>query len=328
MINFEQYLLTEGNAAGKAYEKKICRNVNALLSAFPNIDAYRFDDLVKHLDDVTGRTEDYPDICVLNLNRPQNKVFIECKQSLQKANVANAKYVFDEDGKFHFTKGIRGSKTYLDGNEWLDQLANDIMANEQYKKFADFMHNPNQLLDNNTPFDYYIGKQVADDDLLVYLKKLTNKALQNSSTSAHQIPLDISRETCRNVWPIACAWRLSDMNDIKSYDICRIEIDYMDKLIAHHYTDQKSGRAYYIQIGDELYQISDANPLALVSIDDEPIAKFPENVRGAFDLKFTPRMQTGSVYFDSRSCVLDDVEPSNASLLTKNRFPKISFSRN
>ena len=60
--------------------------------------------------------------------------------------------------------------------------------------------------------------------------------------------------------------------------------------------------------------------------DDNPLgvscSALPQDLVGKFDLKFTPRFGTGSMYLTPRSKMLSKLE-SNASFKTKERWPSL-----
>lgn len=168
------------------------------------------------------------------------------------------------------------------------------------------------------PADFYFSKQDIRDPDLQSLIKSYNKMVENGEVESDNKPFDgkLIRESTRNMLAVALMWRLYDKKN--TWDICHIEnIEYFGDLIRKHYMQDKAAPVKYMQLGENLYLLDPSdNPLAIAC------EKFPETVIGKFDLKFTPRHGTGSMYMTPRSKVTSEL-PSSCSFTDKANWPSL-----
>lgn len=317
--------IVEDNAAGKVFEEVTCKNIRKLLAPFRHIRAFTMQELFDKLDadSIPGRVEDYSDICIQNMQTGK-QVFVECKEEFG-ANVANMKFKLLEDGSIEFVYG-KSQKSL--SNSLTNKLAADLMQQEQFKKFVQFMHQPCKHLAGKAPADYYFGKEQPTQEIVRKLAVKTNSNRQLFNTTAKHIPLGKFAATTLSSWILALCWKLSDLNPTHIYDICSVDIDYMADLVLRHYDFQKKFPASYAQIEDNLYLFhADKNPLKLISKDGNSPTVLPR-INGRYTLKFTPRLSNPKdlkMYLDARSYFTEDLPPSNCSFNGESdRVPNIN----
>ena len=317
--------VVEDNTAGKAFEADVCKGIRKLLSKWKYIKAFTMQELFDKLgNELQGRVEDYSDICIMNM-KTGKQVFVECKEEFG-ANVANMKFQISEDGKIQF---VHGKTPKLLKNSLTEKLAKDLMSQDSFKAFLEFMYMPSKHLDGNTPADYYFGAIESTQALVSKLAILVNKNRQIYNTTAKYIPLGKFTETTLPSWVLALSWKLSDLNHTHIYDICSVDIDYMSDLVLRHYDFQKKFPASYAQIEDNLYLFhSGQNPLRLSIAGKEPTVL--SQISGRYTLKFTPRLSNPKdlkIYLDARSYFMEDLPASNCSFIGKaDRIPDIGTS--
>ena len=317
--------VVEDNAAGKAFEASVCKGIRKLLAKWKHVQAFTMQELFDKLGDkLPGRVEDYSDICIMNM-KTGKQVFVECKEEFG-ANVANMKFQLMKDGRIEF---VHGKTPKLLKNSLTEKLAEDLMRQDSYKAFLEFMQAPSKHLDGKTPADYYFGAIEPTQALVRKLAILVNKNRQLYNTTAKHIPLGKFTETTLPSWILALSWKLSDLNPTHIYDICSVDIDYMSDLVLRHYDFQKKFPASYAQIEDNLYLFhADQNPLRLSIAGKEPTVLQP--LSGRYTLKFTPRLSNPKdlkIYLDARSYFMEDLSASNCSFIGKaDRIPDIGTS--
>lgn len=311
-LEFAGILISESNSAGQKFETQIAKNVkkwiheNQLDSKF-SASHYQAKSSLKEED---GRDEDYSDIVVEMLDDGQ-KFFIECKEA--KANFVTTQFDINEDGS---VVPVVGKNREEARDEASLKLAQAIQDNDQTQNFIDFLQTRNDMLRGMKPADLYFGKQEVTDGVLKNLMAKYNKFLKTGQAEADCKPFDkdLVREKTRNILACGLCWRLGDPR--RTWDICSIEdIDFFGDLVRQHYASKKIP-AKYIQIDDDLFVLDkDVNPLRI------DCTEFPRDLRGRFDLKFTPRFGTGSMYVTPRSKLLSKLE-SNSSFKNQSRWPK------
>lgn len=318
--------IVEDNAAGKAFEEVTCRNIRNLLRPYKSVKAFTMQELFSKLDadSIPGRVEDYSDICIRDMKTGKN-VFVECKEEFG-ANVANMKFKLLEDGSIQFVYG-KSQKSI--SNSLTSKLAADLMQQERFKAFIQFMHQPCKHLDGKAPVDYYFGKERPTQAIARKLAIKVNSHRKLFNTTAKRIPLGKFAATTLSSWIIALCWKLSDLNQTHIYDICSVDIDYMADLVLRHYDFQKKFPASYAQIEDNLYLFhSGKNPLKLVCKDGHAPTALP-HINGRYTLKFTPRLSSPDnlkMYLDARSYFIEELPPSNCSFNGESsRIPTVNL---
>lgn len=146
--------------------------------------------------------------------------------------------------------------------------------------------------------DFFFDEVECDDDTLFRFIDAYNKLIDDGLLNSRNKKFDheLIRPTTRNMLATGLLWRITDPS--RTWDICHIELNGpgFSKMICDHYLKEKAVPVDYIQIGeDALFRFSEQNPLNI------ECDVFPEEVKGKFDLKFTPRFGTGSMYVTSRS---------------------------
>ena len=319
MLQFSSYTnyLLESNQAGKKLEAKIAKNVQKWLEE-SNLD-HKFKashyQSSKCLKEDDGRDEDYSDVLVQSLEDPNKKIFIECKEA--KANFVTLQFDINEDGTVTPVAG-KDRRAIDDAKDNpARRLASLIQENEQFQRFIEFLELDNKLLRGARPKDFWFQAKQVDDGVLSSLMTAYNKFLKSGHAEADCKPFDktLVREKTRNILACGLCWRLSDPS--RTWDICNIDkIDFFSDLIKQHYSLKKIP-AQYIQIDDELFVLdSSCNPLGI------ECTALPQDLVGRFDLKFTPRFGTGSMYVTPRSKLLSKLE-SSASFKSYSRWPHL-----
>lgn len=320
MISFLQYLnesraLNEANAAGSKFERKIADNINKWIKQNKLQNKFKASRFQNITEEEGNRDEDYSDVIVEDLETG-NKFFIECKQN-GNDNVITTQFDIQEDYSLVPVKDK--SREEVD-DEILIQLASDIQQNAEYQKFIQFMQEETDWVRGGLcPADFYFNKQEINDKDLHSMIKSYNKMVKNGEVEADNKPFDgkLIRESTRNMLAVALMWRLYDKNN--TWDICHIEeIPYFGDLIRKHYSEDKAAPAKYLQLGNfGVYSLDQAdNPL---NIDCQV---FPQEVYGRYDMKFTPRFGTGSMYITPRSKMTSEL-PDSCSFDDEDRFPTV-----
>lgn len=313
-LEFAGILLCESNTAGQKFEQRIAKNVKKWISA-NNLEKkfkaqhYQASETLKEDD---GRAEDYSDIVVENLETTE-KIFIECKE--KKANFVTTQFNINKDGTVTPVAGKNRDKLVEDNANL--ELANMIQEDEGFQNFIEFLWLDNDLLDGLKPAQLYYNDQDVSDKVLNQLMNKYNKFLKTSTeVEADCKPFDskLVREKTRNMLACGLCWRLGDPH--RTWDICTIkDIQFFSELVKAHYANKKIP-AKYIQIDDDLFILdSKDNPLGI------KCTELPNDLVGRFDLKFTPRFGTGSMYVTPRSKLLSQLKSSNSSFKSQEKWP-------
>ena len=310
MTTFLQFL-EEANAAGSKFELKVAYSVQKWLKS-NGLDkkwkAYRYQNVTE---DDGNRDEDFSDVALKNLQTDET-FFIECKQNGDDNPVTQ---MFDITEDFQLAP-VKGKMRQKDDNQLSQRLATDLCATEEFQRFALFMQDEFELL-GKAPIEFWFNRDNVNDKELSLLMTSYIKMVASGQTEADNKKFDkkLVRESTRNVLAVALMWRLWSSRN--TWDICHLEdIQYFGDLMRKHYLEQKASKVVYMQLGDNLYSFSSAlNPL---QIDCQVL---PDNLEGKFDLKFTPRFGTGSMYLTSRSKLTSTLSPS-CSFTCKERLPK------
>lgn len=311
-LEFAGILLCEANSAGQKFEQKIASNIKGWLQTH-NLKNFRAShyQCKTSLKEDDGRDEDYSDIEIEDTSTG-SKFFIECKE--KKANFVTTQFNINEDGTVTPVAGK--SRDPLE-DEASQKLASLIEESEQFQKFIEFLDTQNPLLGKSKPSQLYFGHEEVTDAVLKQLMAKYNKFLKTGEAEADCKPFDekLIREKTRNMLACGLCWRLSDPS--RTWDVCTVkDIPFFSDLVKSHYASKKIP-AKYIQIDDDLFVLDeDDNPLGV------SCSALPQDLVGRFDLKFTPRFGTGSMYLTPRSKMLSKLE-SNASFKTKERWPSL-----
>ena len=314
-LDFAGIMLCEANSAGQKFEAKIAKNVKKWILENGLQDRFeaRHYQAKSSLKEDDGRDEDYSDI-EIQVNGSDEKIFIECKE--KKANFVTTQFDINEDGSVTPVAGKNRDKKIEDDATL--KLVEMIQEDDGFQKFIEFLQLDNDLLGGMKPSELYFGKQDVSDKTLSSLMSRYNKFLKTGEAEADCKPFDskLVREKTRNMLACGLCWRLGDPK--RTWDICTIrDIPFFSNLILAHYAGKRIP-AKYIQIDDELF-VLDAkdNPLSI----DCP--ELPRDLVGRFDLKFTPRFGTGSMYVTPRSKLLSQLS-SNVSFKTPEKWPHIA----
>lgn len=313
-LEFAGIFFCESNAAGQKFEQKIARNVKKWIQESHldkkfKAEHYQASSALKEED---GRDEDYSDIIVEDSSSGE-KFFIECKEA--KANFVTTQFDISEDGHVMPVSGKSRDIEVTDDASL--RLAEMIQEDDSFQRFAEFLQQESDLLDGVKPADLYFGKTDVTDGTLKSLMTRYNKFLKSGKAEADCKPFDqkLVREKTRNMLACGLCWRLEDPS--RTWDICTIEkIDFFGDLIKAHYAGKRIP-AKYIQIDDDLFILNCSdNPLGI------DCTVLPSSLIGRFDLKFTPRFGTGSMYVTPRSKLLSSLE-SNSSFKSRERWPLV-----
>jgi hypothetical protein len=136
------------------------------------------------------------------------------------------------------------------------------------------------------------------------------------TTRNKKFNINIIRKSTANMLACGLLWRLGDVT--RTWDICHITLrgKGFSEMIKYHYLNDKAVPTDYIQIGnDTLFRFTENNPL---NIECDIL---PEKIIGQFDLKFTPRFGTGSMYITSRSKIGQTLT-SSTSFGNEEKWPK------
>ena len=314
-LDFAGIMLCESNSAGQKFEAKIARNVKKWIaenSLQDKLEAKHYQ-AKSSLKEDEGRDEDYSDI-EIQINGSDKKIFIECKE--KKANFVTTQFDINENGTVTPVAGKNRDKKIED--EATLKLVEMIQENDGFQSFIEFLQLDNDFLDGMKPSDLYFNREEVSDKTLSSLMSRYNKFLKTGEAEADCKPFDskLVREKTRNMLACGLCWRLSDPS--KTWDICTIkDIPFFSDLILAHYASKKIP-AKYIQIDDDLFILdSNDNPLKI------DCTQLPRDLIGRFDLKFTPRFGTGSMYVTPRSKLLSQLQ-SNASFKSSERWPKLA----
>lgn len=311
MLSFNGYL-NESNKAGKPFEIEVMHSVEKWLHAMDldsrfTVELYG-DSTSQSLD---GRSEDYSDILVKDLD--DNIFFIECKKSV-KTNIVTTQ--FDISHEFTLIPVVGKSRTPLQ-DELSLKLAMDLSQTDEYMKFVQFLQRKMALLNGKCPADFYFNNELATDSQLNKAISKYNSMVDHGEVEADckKFDGDVIREATRNMLLCGLCWRLYDKSN--TWDICHLnDIPYFSQLVRQHYLIGKSIPAKYMQMSNELFVMSSTdNPFNI------ECSEFPSDVLGKFDLKFTPRFGSGSMYVTPRSKIISDIE-SNSSFIDESRWPQ------
>ena len=312
MLSFNGYL-KESNRAGKRFEMKVMHSVEKWLHAM-HLDNQFVVEMYGGgaSENLDGRSEDYSDILVKDSN--EHIFFIECKQSI-KTNIVTTQFDITQD--FALIPVAGKSRIPLQ-DEFSIRLAYDLSQTDEYAKFAQFLQQKQAILNGKCPADFYFNFEQATDSQLNKAIAKYNSMVDHGMVEADckKFDVDTVRESTRNMLLCGICWRLHD--DKNTWDICHLDdIPYFTELIKNHYLVGKSIPANYIQMSNELFVVSSTdNPFNIAC------SKLPSGILGKFDLKFTPRFGSGSMYMTPRSKITTDIE-SNASFIDKSRWPQI-----
>ena len=307
MISFKTFLF-EANSAGSQFEQKIADNIQDWIEKnglAKNFEASRYQTITEN---DGNRDEDFSDIVVTNL-QTKEKFFIECKKGIKDNCVTTQFDIMSSDYSLIPVSGKNREKIE---DDLMNRLASDIQTSEEYQKFCEFMESSQ---DGIRPADCYFGE--IDQSKLDKLISDYNKMVDQGKVEADNKKFDKDniRDSTRGILGCALLWRLSD--ESHTWDICHLtDIPYFSDLVKHHYCADKSIPAKYIQLDDMLFKLTDENPLNI----NAPV--LPAELSGQFDLKFTPRFGTGSIYVTPRSKITSDLS-SDVSFDNEDKWPSI-----
>lgn len=314
-LDFAGIMLCEANSAGQKFEAKIAKNIKKWISENSlegKLQASHYQ-AKRSLKEDDGRDEDYSDIEIQMLDGDCQKIFIECKE--KKANFVTTQFDINEDGT---VTPVVGKSREEATDEASLKLAELIQEDDGFQKFIEFLQLENDLLGGLKPSELYFGKQDVSDKTLSSLMARYNKFLKTGEAEADCKPFDskLVREKTRNLLACGLCWRLEDPK--RTWDICSIKnIPFFSDLILAHYASKKIP-AKYIQIDDDLFVLDkNDNPLCI------NCPELPRDLVGRFDLKFTPRFGTGSMYVTPRSKLLSSLE-SDVSFKTPEKWPTLT----
>lgn len=319
MLEFSSYTnyLLESNQAGQKLEAKIAKNVQKWLEEGGLAGKFKASHYQssKSLKEDDGRDEDYSDVLVQSLEDPGQKIFIECKEA--KANFVTLQFDINEDGTITPVAGKARRELDASEDSPARRLASLIQESEQFQSFLEFLEAGNDFLRGCKPKDFWFSKKQVDDGILSDLMARYNKFLKTGWAEADCKPFDkkLVREKTRNILACGLCWRLGDPS--RTWDICSIDgIDFFSDLIKQHYASKRMP-AQYIQVDDNLLVLdASCNPLGI------ECTALPQDLVGRFDLKFTPRFGTGSMYVTPRSKLLSKLE-SSSSFKSRSRWPHL-----
>lgn len=311
MAHFLEFL-AEANSAGSKFEQKIASNVNAWLKANSLDDKFSAKRFQSISEEEGNRDEDYSDVVVENLKTGEH-FFIECKQNGNDNSVTN---MFDITEDFSLVP-VKNKARDEEDDPLLWKLAADIQATDEYQYFIDFLLEETEWTRGGfCPADYYFSKKDINDDDLHQLMRSYNEEVKNGNVESDNKEFDgkLVRESTRNMLAVALMWRLHDPKN--TWDICHLDdIPYFGDLIRKHYIKDKAEQVAYMQLADDLYLLdATKNPLNI------KCEVFPVEVHGNFDLKFTPRFGTGSMYMTPRSKMTSEL-PTSCSFASKKKWP-------
>ena len=323
MMTFKQFL-SEANTAGSKFEQEVADAIQAWIDANglgKKFKASRFQTVDE---DDGSRDEDFSDVVVDDLETGE-QFFIECKQNASD-NIITTMFDIREVGndpesqfRYFYLVPVEGKSRDAvpsGSDDPRNALAHDLVCNEDFQQFNDFLAEPNELLDGICPADFLLDKDDVTDQLLTRLMKAYNKLVDEGKTEADCKKFDgkLIRESTRNMLAVALAWRLADPSH--TWDICKQEDFDIGNLIRSHYTEQKAIPAKYIQLGKDATYVLNANDNPL-GVDCQEL---PKEILGSFWLKFTPRFGTGSMYITPRSTVSGEL-PATTSFMNKKKLP-------
>lgn len=322
IYSFKDFLL-EANSAGSKFEQKIAKNINKWIKnnhLTNKFHASRYQS-ISESDDIVeqdgNRDEDYSDIVVDDLQN-STQFFVECKEILG-TNIITTMFDINEQD-FHLIPVKNKSREQILDDELLNRFAADIFNTDEYQKFCDFLCTENDRIHTKaSPADFYFDRQDINDQDLGILIHEYNKIVKDGEVEADNKPFDdkLIRESTRNTLAIALMWRLYDINN--TWDICHLkDISYFNELVRKHYLEDKAMPAKYLQTGDRGLFILDENDNPL-NIECDAL---PQTLNGRYDLKFTPRVGTGSCYITPRSKITDDLQ-SACSFANEDQFPQL-----
>lgn len=322
-IRFKDFLLehiSEANAFGSEFEQYIADNIQEWIN-YNKLNKKFQVERYQTLTEFDGnRDEDYSDIIIKDLSNDK-QIFIECKKTLSD-NISQVMIDFKEssDGRI-VPLVVKGSNRINSNIPVYKAFEQFILKNDEFKKFLEFFNN-SVLIDGIKfyPKNLYFNKyEIEDAKLNILIDKynqLIDKNLLNSKNK--KFNKELIRSTTRNMLACGLLWRLVDIKH--TWDICHLNLNGsgFSKMICMHYLKEKAIPVNYIQFGEDLlFRFSEENPLNI------ECSIFPENVIGKFDLKFTPRFGTGSMYITSRSKIVEKLESNTSFGSDKNKWPKI-----
>lgn len=319
--NFLSFLLNENiveaNAHGSVFEQKIADNIQLWLK-HNNLNNRFSAERYQTLTEFDGnRDEDYSDIVIYD-KKSKNKIFVECKQSVAD-NISQLMIDLVQKNDTVIPIPVKGiNREPVEGDVY-KALSKVIRKNDEFKAFISFLNTPIKFNKKTyLPRDFYFDNIECDNNTLVKLIHQYNNMIDSLDLTAqnqHFDP-DVIRSTTINMLACALLWRLSDKT--RTWDICHVPLHGIgfSKMIVTHYQTSKAEPVDYIQIGtNTLFRFTENNPLNI------ECDIFPEKLQGQFDLKFTPRLGTGSVYITSRSKIAETLS-SSTSFGNEKKWPK------
>lgn len=309
--------LAEANAVGSGFEQKTADSVQAWLEAKGLSKRWKASRYQTLSEDDGARDEDYSDV-VVEEKKTGERFFIECKE-FERSNVLNLQFDIRSDGSLSPVRGKNREKLSETEEERASPLVSSVAECEGYGDFIAFLNNRNRLLKGLKPADFWDDPET--DDAKRFLPSLISK--YNGMVKDGKVEADCKefdgknlRGSTLNQLVCALCWRLSDPD--RTWDICKVEVPDIGRLVRRHYAEGKSEPAKYVQFGDDcLFRTSDENPLNL-----RDVPGFPTAAAGEFSLKFTPRFGTGSVYVTPRSEITSDFS-SPCSFVNREKWPEV-----
>lgn len=308
--------LAEANAVGAGFEQKTADAVQAWLNAKDLAGRWKASRYQTLKEDDGSRDEDFSDV-VVEEKRTGDRFFIECKE-FERSNVLNLQFDIASDGRLSPVKGKKREKLTETEEDSVSGLVEAIGGCQEYSDFITFLNERNRLLKGLKPADFWADPE--HDDARRFLPSLISK--YNGLVKAGKVEADCKefdadnlRDSTLNQLVCALCWRLSDQD--RTWDICKVRVRDMGKLVRRHYSGGKAEPAKYVQFGNDcLFATSDANPLRL-----KGVPAFPSSLEGEFSLKFTPRFGTGSVYVTPRSELTSEFS-SPYSFVNRKKWPE------
>lgn len=308
--------LVEANANGSSFEAKVAESVQRWIESNGLADKFSATRYQSLTEDDGNRDEDYSDVIVTDLET-NSGFFIECKQNV-KDNCVTIQFDISPDD--YSLIPVRGkSREQFEAPEPVIELARLIFDNDEYKKFIEFLSNEQTIASITCrPMDFYFGQADATDPQLTKLIHAYNSLVKSGEVESDNKPFKTSliRESTRNMLACALLWRLYDESN--TWDICHVkDIPNFKQLVVDHYLESKEIPAMYMQLGKEnLFLLGPNNPLNI------KCSEIPDDISGQYDLKFTPRFGTGSVYVTPRSKITTEMT-SDCSFMDKKRLPTL-----
>lgn len=326
MMTFKQFL-SEANAAGSKFEQKVADAVQDWIEKNGLQKKWKASRFQSVTEDEGSRDEYFSDVVVEDLESGW-QFFIECKQN-GADNIITTMFDIKEvdngpDAKmreFYLVPVEGKSREEIPSGtgDPRNALAHDLVCNDDFGQFSEFISQPCELLGDACPADFLLGEAEVPDPMLSKLLNAYNKLVDDGKTESDCKKFDgkLIRESTRGTLAVALAWRLVDQTH--TWDICKMEDFNIGDLIRNHYAEEKAIPAKYMQLGENgTYLLQDGdNPLGITC------AALPDEVIGSFWLKFTPRFGTGSMYITPRSKTTGEL-PSTTSFLDEDNLPQLS----